>query len=155
MKNDESIECDGEVSVEMKNQTYDNKEDTYKNDLLKESSNDEKDNNADNYETTRMLIKAEKDFKDKINEVKLIKMKLLDQLKTLEEERKAMDEKRHNFITECETYEAKKNAEKTVQKEEEKELVIIQEAAQRHVEVLLGSMMESAFELATVLEETE
>ena len=46
-------------------------------------------------------------------------------MKTLEEEKKAMDEKRHIFTKECEQYEAKKNSEKIVQKEEEKELVLI------------------------------
>ena len=73
----------------------------------------------------------------------------------LEEEKKAMDEKRHIFTKEYEKYEAKKISEKTAQKEEEKELVLIQETIQRFVEVLLGSMTESAFQLENVLEETE
>ena len=91
MKNDERIECDGEVSVEMEKETYNKKENKYKKDLLKESSNDKKDNNVDEHEMCKMLIKAEKDFRDEINEVKVIKMKLFDKLKTLEEERKDID----------------------------------------------------------------
>ena len=71
----------------------------------KDSMDDE---NAEKKEIHRLILKTEKDFRDEMEEIKMIKSKLLDQLQILEEEKRVIDEaskrleeQRQQFKKEC------------------------------------------------------
>ena len=124
----------------------------------KDSMDDE---NTEKKEIHRLILKTEKDFRDGMEEIKMIKSNLLDQLQILGEEKRVMDEaskqleeQHKQFKQECENYEVNKKS--ILEKIEDKnEFSLIQEAVERNVEALLGIMTETSFELADILEETD
>jgi len=117
--------------------------------------------NTEKMDMHRPILTTAKEFKDEIENIRTLKITLIDQFRKIEEEKKAIDEanksldaKRCQFEKDQETY--KINMQLKIEKQEdEKELMLIQEAVERNVEALLGSMTESAFEIADVLEETD
>ena len=87
--------------------------------------------NTEKMDIHRLILKTAKEFKDEIEEIRTLKMKLLDQFWKIEEEKKAideanksLDEKRCQLEKDQETY--KINMQLKIEKhEDDKELMLI------------------------------
>ena len=104
-----------------------------------------------------LKIKTAEDFYEEVAEIKLKNIELIEKIEWQEKEMEKVVNRERQLKTKIEAMknQMKEHELKLVQQDEEKEASVINEAVERSMEVLLGNMTESAFELADILEETD